>query len=337
MTALPSRADITDTVADKPTMKGRFGDFRDFVEQLPGAKAPAELTIASGAITPIAAAHSVDTEGDAGTDDLDNMAITGLPAGSIVRLYPANAARVVTIQDTQGGDGEFVLHGAVDFVMNDADCVIEFLLVGTQWVEQWRNDPSAAYLTEAAADALYAAIGHDHSGVYQPIDADLTAIAALDATAGMLAKTAANTYARRTIAGTSPISVSNGDGAAGAPTISISTATFLMLATAAQVFSGGIRVTPYSLGNITSFTIDPGNGPLQYGTNHGAATWTAPSYDGACDILVTNDASAGAITFSGFTVSSTTGDALTTTNTSKFLIMIRRVNSVSTYMIKALQ
>lgn len=106
----------------------------------------------------------------------------------------------------------------------------------------------------------------------------------------------------------------------------------------AQTFSGGLRVTAYLIAStLTSFTVDPGNGPLQYGSNNGAFTLTAPANDGACDILVTNAGSAGTITFSGFTVSSSTGDALTTTNTSKFLIMIRRVNGVSTYYIKALQ
>lgn len=99
----------------------------------------------------------------------------------------------------------------------------------------------------------------------------------------------------------------------------------------------GYTVTPNNLGNITSFTVDPALGNYQYGTNHGAATWTAPASDCAVDILVTNDGSAGAITFSGFTVGSSTGSALTTTNTNKFLISIRRINSVATYSIYALQ
>jgi hypothetical protein len=99
----------------------------------------------------------------------------------------------------------------------------------------------------------------------------------------------------------------------------------------------GYTFTPNSLGNITSFTVNPALGNYQYGTNHAAATWTAPTSDCAVTILVTNDATAGAITFSGFTVGSSTGDALTTTNASKFLINIIRINGVSTYMIKALQ
>ena len=45
-----------------------------------------------------------------------------------------------------------------------------------------------------------AALAHTHTGVYQPLDADLTAIAALAGTTGLLKKTAANTWALDTSA-----------------------------------------------------------------------------------------------------------------------------------------
>ena len=57
--------------------------------------------------------------------------------------------------------------------------------------------PSGVLTTSNYASTLgsvYAAIGHNHSGTYQPLDADLTAIAALTGTAGFLKKTAANTW-----------------------------------------------------------------------------------------------------------------------------------------------
>lgn len=101
----------------------------------------------------------------------------------------------------------------------------------------------------------------------------------------------------------------------------------------------GYTVTPNNIGTVSSGTTtpDPANGNYQYYTNNGAHTLAAPSSDCAIDILITNGASAGSITFSGFTVGSSTGSALTTTNTQKFLISIRRINSVSTYSIYALQ
>jgi len=103
-----------------------------------------------------------------------------------------------------------------------------------------------------------------------------------------------------------------------------------------QVLAGGASVTAKSLstGNIT---IDPGARPLQYITNGGAFTITAPAADGSCMLLITNNASAGAVTFSGFTVGSSTGDSLTTTNTNKFTVSIWRINGTSGYRIVAHQ
>jgi hypothetical protein len=108
-----------------------------------------------------------------------------------------------------------------------------------------------------------------------------------------------------------------------------------------QTITGGFKVTPSNaIGTVTTGTVtpDPFNGNYQFYTNNGAHTLAAPASDCAIDILVTNGASAGAITFSGFTVGAIgAGDALTTTNTQKFLISIRRINAIATYSIKALQ
>jgi hypothetical protein len=108
------------------------------------------------------------------------------------------------------------------------------------------------------------------------------------------------------------------------------------LAVADQTLSGGANVTSATLttGNIT---VDCGTCPLQFITNGGNFTITAPSNDGSCMILVTNNASAGTITFSGFSVGANTGDALTTTNTSKFTISVWRINGTSGYRIAAHQ
>lgn len=103
-----------------------------------------------------------------------------------------------------------------------------------------------------------------------------------------------------------------------------------------QTVSGGANVTSQSL-TTGSITVDCGSRPLQFITNGGAFTITAPASDGSCILLVTNNGTAGAITFSGFSVGSNTGDPLTTTNTNKFMIQIIRINSISTYAVKALQ
>ncbi len=111
---------------------------------------------------------------------------------------------------------------------------------------------------------------------------------------------------------------------------------FGLLGVEGQTLTGGAGVTAKSLstGNVT---IDCGARPLQYITNGGAYTITAPAADGSCMLLVTNNGSAGATTFTGFTVGANIGDALTTTDTQKFTISIWRINGVSGYRIAAHQ
>ena len=74
--------------------------------------------------------------------------------------------------------------------------------------------------TYATAEIIFKDGTPFSSDTYQPLDADLTALAALSST-GLVARTGGATYAERTITGTAnQITVSNGDGVAGNPTLS---------------------------------------------------------------------------------------------------------------------
>lgn len=107
-----------------------------------------------------------------------------------------------------------------------------------------------------------------------------------------------------------------------------------------SVISRGFTLTPYNAGTFTTgtFTPDASNGNYQYYTNSGAHSIAPPANDCAIDVLISNAAGAGAITFTGaWTVKSgATGDAFDTVATSKFILSIRRINGVSTYLIKAI-
>lgn len=112
---------------------------------------------------------------------------------------------------------------------------------------------------------------------------------------------------------------------------------FALLNTEDQTITGGANVTSKSL-TAGDITVDCGARALQYITNDGAFEITAPTTDGSCMLLITNGASAGAVTFTGFTMGAlNVGDALTTTDTNKFTVSIWRIHSVSGYRIAAHQ
>jgi len=85
----------------------------------------------------------------------------------------------------------------------------------------------------------------------QPFDGDLSAIGALTGTSGVYVKTAANTAALRTITAGAGISVTNGDGAAGNPTIAANV-------TSVQGNTGAVIVTTISGNAATASNISYG-------------------------------------------------------------------------------
>jgi hypothetical protein len=115
--------------------------------------------------------------------------------------------------------------------------------------------------------------------------------------------------------------------------------TVAVLGTPDQTQSGGVHITPANLGTVSSgtTTIDCGTVPMQYLINGGAFTLAAPSNDGSCTVLTINNSSAGTISFSGFSVGSSTGDAMDTTNTHQFSIFIWRIDGTSGYRVAAHQ
>lgn len=93
--------------------------------------------------------------------------------------------------------------------------------------------------------------------------------------------------------------------------------------------SKGYTLAPNDLGNKNAgWTIDPTLGNTQYMTNTGAHTITAPANDCRVEIEVTNSATAGSLSFSGFT-GSIKGEAYNTTNGNAFTLVVRRTNGVT--------
>jgi hypothetical protein len=97
--------------------------------------APTELTIATGAITATSSFHTVDTEADDTSDELDT--ISGGSDGMVLVIKAAQNTRTVVAKD---GTGNLALAG--DFSMDHATDTLTLLYSAghTKWLEISRSD-----------------------------------------------------------------------------------------------------------------------------------------------------------------------------------------------------
>lgn len=89
--------------------------------------AGAELTIAAGVITVTGSNHPVDTQSDAGTDDLDT--INGGVTDKILVLKAADSARTVVVKHNTGN-----IQIGSDFSLDNANDRIVLQYDGSNWV-----------------------------------------------------------------------------------------------------------------------------------------------------------------------------------------------------------
>jgi hypothetical protein len=99
-----------------------------------------------------------------------------------------------------------------------------------------------------------------------------------------------------------------------------------------------VQYTSYNAGTTSAnstLTLDPANGNMQTAINGGAFTLAVPASDTSICLHLVNNATAGAVTLTGYT--KTDGDLLTTTNGDEFFVYITRNNGKSLVSVKALQ
>ena len=153
MTALPAAGYIADNSRTEGEAKQALEDIVAFVRQLPGGSAASELTIASGAVTPTGAMHTIDTESDATADDLETMAVTNTPVGGWVAIRPAGTARVPTVKHSATTANGFNLKSAKDFIMSAAtDLLIVERRADDKWYEVLRYPSGIVQSVQAATN-----------------------------------------------------------------------------------------------------------------------------------------------------------------------------------------
>tara|TARA_R110000765_G_scaffold410019_1_gene508532 strand:- start:153 stop:590 length:438 start_codon:yes stop_codon:yes gene_type:complete len=105
----------------------------------------------------------------------------------------------------------------------------------------------------------------------------------------------------------------------------------------ADVLTAGYACTVHDAGTKASgtYTPDEADGNMQKAVNGGAHTLAVPANDCTLVIQYTNNASAGTITTSAYTI--VDGDTLTTTNGHDFFFYITNSDAFALLTVKALQ
>lgn len=182
MSTIPANGLLADAGGTLTTANAKTAleQLRDCLNEIPGGAATSELTISGGAITPVGFLHSVDTESDAPSDNLDNIVTTNHPETRLLLIYPENGARTVVVRHEQGGAGQIHLADDLSFTMDETDKLLMLYRSGADWYEWNRSygaslDDFRTYL--GLGDAATKTVGVADGNV---IAADATGLPVID-------------------------------------------------------------------------------------------------------------------------------------------------------------
>lgn len=100
-----------------------------------------ELTIAAGSVTPTRTAHTIDTEANAATDQLDILATGSTSDGCILIIRADHTDRTVVVRNGigSGGSNRIFTADSADISLDDNIKTMIFQRRGTDWYEIGRS------------------------------------------------------------------------------------------------------------------------------------------------------------------------------------------------------
>lgn len=130
------RHNLGHTVLGNPRGNIRFETRAEFGGMV-SRGSPDELTIAAGEVTVFKGFHALDTEAEAGTDELDT--INGGQDGDELTLVAEDEARSVVVRHNIGN---LRLDGSTDFTLDSINDTITLIKRGANWLEKSRSKNS---------------------------------------------------------------------------------------------------------------------------------------------------------------------------------------------------
>ena len=119
---------VTNEVLSKALLDEQVRDNLAYLKLNIALEEAGELTISSGAVTKSRSHHTIDTEGDAASDDL--ASILGGSEGEVILIRPANGARTVVLKHNTGNIWSM---SGYDVTLDDADDYSILVYSGSKW------------------------------------------------------------------------------------------------------------------------------------------------------------------------------------------------------------
>lgn len=156
MSVLPASGYISNAARTNAEQKLALEELRDAIAESLGGAARSELTISGGAIVPPdgsgGGVHTIDTEGNAASDDLTNITTTNTPEGRILLLQAENVSRVVTVKNAAGGAGQITMQDSSDFIFRSLNDWLMVQRRSTDWVELARSRAPCRFFARPSSD-----------------------------------------------------------------------------------------------------------------------------------------------------------------------------------------